>query len=131
MSSLLLQLKPENALVHEHIVNTLSLPVEERGSMDVRLGDFDGYYWRVEVVEGSATHVYVCLECPCYAQLQRLVWGPFRSPWWFHPGYLLPLFSFLKSPPPNSHKTITPPLPLQLCRKKKKPFTTAWDWMLI
>lgn len=123
MSSLLLQLKPENALVHEHIVNTLSLPVEERGSMDVRLGDFDGYYWRVEVVEGSATHVYVCLECPCYAQLQRLVWGPFHSPWCFHPGISCPYFFFffsnrphpillIISPPPN-----TPPLFSSCCRQ--------------
>ena len=130
MSSLLLQLKPENALVHEHIVNTLSLPVEERGSMDVRLGDFDGYYWRVEVVEGSATHVYVCLECPCYAQLQRLVWGPFRSPWCFHPGYLLPLFHFFIITPTQFTQN-TPPLLSSSCVVKKKTFTTAWDWMLI
>ena len=72
MSSLLLHLRPENALIQDQILSILGSPVEERSpTLDSRLGDFDGSYWRVEVVEGMPNHVFVCLECPCFALLQR------------------------------------------------------------
>jgi hypothetical protein len=73
MASMLLHLKPENALVLEQVAALLG-PAEGRPStMDTRLGDFDNAYWRIEVVESAPTQVFVCLEVPCYAQLKACV----------------------------------------------------------
>jgi len=74
MSSLLLHLRPENFLIQEQIQSILGCPVEERpATLDSRLGDFDGSYWRIEVLEGSPNHVYVCFECPCFDIIHRYV----------------------------------------------------------
>lgn len=74
MSQMLLHLRPENALVQEKMLALLGAGGAERPSvMDQRLGDFDGGYWRIELVESAPTQIFVCLEVPCYAQLKALV----------------------------------------------------------
>jgi hypothetical protein len=72
MASMLLHLRPENALVQEQVASLLALPGAEGrpATMDTRLGDFDNAYWRIEVVESAPTQVFVCLEVPCFAQLK-------------------------------------------------------------
>ena len=61
-------------MVQEKMLALLGAGGAERPSvMDQRLGDFDGGYWRIELVESAPTQIFVCLEVPCYAQLKALV----------------------------------------------------------
>ena len=72
MSSLLLHLRPENSLIQEQILSLLGA-AERPATQDTRLGDFDGAFWRVELVESAPTQILVCLEVPCFAQLKACV----------------------------------------------------------
>jgi hypothetical protein len=69
MSSLLLHLRPENALVQEQVLSLLTAPARPP-ALDTRLGDFDHSYWRIETAADTPSLVLVCLEVPCYAQLK-------------------------------------------------------------
>jgi hypothetical protein len=76
MASMLVHLRPENALVQEQVLSLLTAPADARpATADTRLGDFDNAYWRIEVQESSPTQVFVCLEVPCFAQLKACVAG--------------------------------------------------------
>ena len=86
MASMLVHLRPENALVQEQVLSLLTAPADARpATAYTRLGDFDNAYWRIEVQESSPTQVFVCLEVPCFAQLKACVagqgrWGPCLRP---------------------------------------------------
>ena len=74
MASMLVHLRPENALVQEQVLSLLTAPADARpATADTRLGDFDNAYWRIEVMESAPTQVFVCLEVPCFAQLKACV----------------------------------------------------------
>ena len=80
MASMLVHLRPENALVQEQVLSLLTAPADARpATADTRLGDFDNAYWRIEVMESAPTQVFVCLEVPCFAQLKACVGRPRRG----------------------------------------------------
>jgi hypothetical protein len=120
MSQMLLHLRPENALVQEKMLALLGAGGAERPSvMDQRLGDFDGGYWRIELVESAPTQIFVCLEVPCYAQLKALVESA-------DPTRAAPIMNAMRwclnsAPSPTPHTLAFPPLTLPLAALAWRP----------
>lgn len=72
----MLSLSPQSALVESHLTRLL-ITVPPSSSVDIRVGDFSGCYWRIEVAEDALNIIRVDLDVPAYAELKACVLSVF------------------------------------------------------
>lgn len=71
----MLLLPPESKLAETHLLRLLEEGVREEGgapdrAVDLRFGDFDDCYWRIEITEGAPNLIRVCLTVPGYSDIK-------------------------------------------------------------
>ena len=69
----MLILPAESKLAETHLLRLLDGSREDVGALDLRFGDFDDCYGRIEIVEGAPTLIRVCLTVPGFADIKSCV----------------------------------------------------------